>query len=528
MSLLLALAVSSGLALGGVSRFAVVVGADEGGNETEPLVFAETDARKVHDLLTDLGGVPHEQARLVTGGTRNAVLHALGDVRDAVSHAEARGDETVVLFYYSGHADDTRLQLGRQWLTYAELEELLVRTGADVRIALLDACQSGAMTGAVREKGGTRAPSFVFDLQERLDAHGQVVITSSAADEASQESDEIGGSYFTHFLASALTGAADDDGDDQITLSEAYRYVYRETVYRTSSARTTQHPTFSWDLAGRGDVVLADLSEARAPLVFPAGMAGRYAVFDQGRRGFVAEVELDGSEEVEVHLSPGRYLVQQRYPTHLEVAEVVLDGSRAVHLGGTAWASMEYEDDVAKGAIEKTIRRSRRPQPSVMIGLGSRSFTSTAIQDSYFPAVGGLSLSSRWAWRTGPWLAADAFAASGEGELRLDELDYGIPVTVSSTAAGVSAGVATAPRLVRAGLGARLAGTYMRRSFPGQDVGDQDLFAVAPGAVGWVAINPGPYVVDLELRGHYLPYRLDGADLGLAYTEAVLSFGYRF
>ena len=157
----------------------------------------------------------------------------------------------------------------------------------------------------------------------------------------------------------------------------------------------------------------------------------------------------------------------------------------------------------------------------------SRSFTSTAIQDAYFPTVGGLSLAGRWTWRAGPWVSADAFSAGAQGELRLPDLDYGIPVSVRTSAVGVASGVSTGPRLVRAGAGVRLASTYLRRSFPGQEVAAQDLFTVAPGLVGFVSVNPGPYVLELELRGHYLPYRLDGADLGLGFTEAVLSFGYR-
>ena len=40
MSGLLALALSGGVALGGVARFAVVVGANEGALDTRPLVFA--------------------------------------------------------------------------------------------------------------------------------------------------------------------------------------------------------------------------------------------------------------------------------------------------------------------------------------------------------------------------------------------------------------------------------------------------------------------------------------------------------
>jgi len=522
---MLALLLATGAALAGVSRFTVVVGNNEGHQETEPLVFAEEDAAKIHGLLTELGGIAPEHARLIRGGTRSQVLHALVDVNDAVATAKARGDQTVVVFYYSGHADDRELHLGRHWLRYDELEQLLAKSGADVRIALLDACQSGAMT---REKGATRAPSFVFDLGERIDAHGQVIITSSAADEASQESDEIGGSYFTHFLASALTGAADDDGDRIVTLSEAYRYVYRETVYRTSSSRRTQHPTFSWELQGRGDVVLADLNDGAAPLVFPASMVGRYALFDQGLRRFLAEVEVTGDGPREVFLPPGSYLVQQRYPTHLEVAEVDLDGRTPVMLGGAAFASMEYEDDAAKGAIDRTIRRARRPDLSLSAGIGARKFTADQVSEGYFPAAGMVAFQARWTWRSGPWLSADALQISAENELQIEDLTYGIPVALSGSSIGVTGGIATPARRAQAGLGVRLATTYIRRSFPGQDVPDQDLFTVAPGVVGWLGVHAEPYTIDLELRSHYLPYRLDGADLGLGFTEAVFSVGYRF
>ena len=60
-------------------------------------------------------------------------------------------------------------------------------------------------------------------------------LTSSSEDEASQESDQIGSSFFTHYLVSGLRGAADASDDDLVTLEEVYRYAREETLTRTAS-----------------------------------------------------------------------------------------------------------------------------------------------------------------------------------------------------------------------------------------------------------------------------------------------------
>jgi uncharacterized caspase-like protein len=71
-----------------------------------------------------------------------------------------------------------------------------------VRIAVLDACASGAFT---RLKGGKPRKAFLVD--ESASMRGHAFLTSSAATEAAQESDHIGASYFTHYLVSGLLPA---------------------------------------------------------------------------------------------------------------------------------------------------------------------------------------------------------------------------------------------------------------------------------------------------------------------------------
>src|SRR5215472_16235434 len=58
-------------------RFAVIAGNDSGGADTRPLLYAGADAGKVYDILTRLGGVRTEDARLIVDGGASDVLGAL-------------------------------------------------------------------------------------------------------------------------------------------------------------------------------------------------------------------------------------------------------------------------------------------------------------------------------------------------------------------------------------------------------------------------------------------------------------------
>lgn len=526
MSLLLASVFGVGLAVAEVQRFAVVVGNNEGAVGNARLYFAEQDARKVQGVLTELGGVSLMNTRSLYGKGRGDLLKVMADLQGPIASARQNGNETVLYFFYSGHADDTSLQLGRTDVSWTELGTLLEKSGADVRVAFVDACQSGTMT---RRKGGTRAPGFVFELAERLDARGSVIITSSGGDEASQESDEIGGSYFTHFLASGLSGNADDDGDGRVTLSETYRYVYHETVYRTSATRTgTQHPTGAWDLSANGEVVITELGRAgTGTLQLPAANPGTFAVFDVDRRMYVSEVAVTGMDR-QISLRPGQYLIQKRLPTHLAVAQVRIGASTVVRVDGTQFKDGEYEDDVAKGTINATIREAKRPKLALHLITGGRAFSDPTIAAAYFPNTAAAGLEGRFGWRDGKYLSADFLVGSGAGTLSIEGLSYPVNVELDSSTVGLGAGWRTPEFIVQAGGGLHLQAFWLRRRFPDEGVADQEIFSVAPGLSGWLGVHPGQFEAELQLRVHYLPFVVDGRDNGMGFSELVLGLGYRF
>src|SRR5262249_16603877 len=138
-----------------------------------------------------------------------------------------------------------------------------------------------------------------------------------------QESDEIQGSFFTHYLTSGLRGAADVDGDGRVTLSEAYGFAYENTVSRTVATRGgTQHPTFRFDMRGAGDVTLARADAPSSGMTFARNVAGEFVVFDSKRRVVVAEFDKQATESLRVAVAPGDYVVKKREADHVRLGKL--------------------------------------------------------------------------------------------------------------------------------------------------------------------------------------------------------------
>lgn len=292
-------------------RMALVVGSNRGGSDSAPLRYAETDADRFARVLGELGGVKKDRLVILRAPGNDALRAAFEKMSDAVRDARARTPQPVVfVFYYSGHADGVNLELGRQLFPFAELRERIDRTGADVRVAFVDSCKSGALT---QERGMTRGPSFDLLVTDKLDVGGAAIITSSSASENAQESAEIGSGYFTHFVVSALRGAADADADGRVTLAETYRYASLKTIAETARTMAgAQHPSYAFKITGRGDLVLSDLRGRGGALRFPAGDGGEYLVVDASRGEVAAEVVLPPGERRRLALAPGEYVVGRR------------------------------------------------------------------------------------------------------------------------------------------------------------------------------------------------------------------------
>lgn len=311
-----------------VTRYAVLIGANQGARGDRPLSFAETDAERVAEVLADLGDVPAENQVVLRGRPASVVRRALITVNDRIRTTQRAGDESVLFVYYSGHADASALHLYDERLELAEIEALVRGSPADVRVLVIDACRSGALT---RVKGGRPAPPV--ELDRELLGEGLVFLTSSAAGEDAQEADDVGGSFFTHFFTSGLLGAADRDGDGDVTLAEAFQFAREQTI--VASSRTlagTQHPTFRYELRGRGDITLTRPGGAqrRATLRLPDGID--WLVIRDGEHGRVI-AEVDGAAARRgLSLRPGSYFVRGRGPDALYEGTIRLERTAAIQL----------------------------------------------------------------------------------------------------------------------------------------------------------------------------------------------------
>src|SRR4029079_2701338 len=121
----------------GLRRFAIVAGNETGGGETRALLYASADARKVHDILTRLGGVRPEDATLLIGASASQLLGALVAVEQQAAEAKQRGERTALFFYYSGHAKDGALRMGETRIAIDGIKARIASSPIDVRIAIL-------------------------------------------------------------------------------------------------------------------------------------------------------------------------------------------------------------------------------------------------------------------------------------------------------------------------------------------------------------------------------------------------------
>jgi len=302
-----------------LARYAIIAGANYGGPDRPQLKYAESDARAFDAVLRELGGVSASNRLLLIEPDTDEVVQAFAEVALRLAADAAEGRRAEVIVYYSGHSDEQGLLLGGERFGYGELKRMIAELGADVRIAVLDSCSSGALT---RAKGGVHRPPFLVDASTDLEGHA--FLTSSAPDEASQESDRIGASFFTHYLVSALRGAGDSSRDGKVTLNEAYEFAFHETLARTQGTRIgAQHAAYDIRLTGTGDLVITDLRGTSAALTFDVDVAGRVFVRDQQDR-LVAELRKASGDTVELALGPGDYEVTVDAGGGLAAASVTL------------------------------------------------------------------------------------------------------------------------------------------------------------------------------------------------------------
>lgn len=329
-----------------INRYVVAVSANYGGQGRPVLRYAESDAKSFAKVLGEMGGVQAGNVILVKEPGVAALQKQLDGLDAKIAQGKNAAGRNEVLFYYSGHADEKGLRLGNEVYAWKELRKRIDAMKADVKIAVIDACGSGAIT---RLKGGVAVPAFMVD--QSSDMKGYAFITSSTQDESSQESDKLRGSFFTHSLVSGLRGAGDLSGDGKVTLSEAYQFAFNETLQRTEKTMGgAQHPSRDMNLAGTGDVVMTDLRSTSAGLELDEDVDGRLFIRDANGE-LVAELYKKAGRAMSLGFPAGKYTVRLERPAEFSEAAVTLQNNRREKLSHKQFAAVSAEQTTLRGEI---------------------------------------------------------------------------------------------------------------------------------------------------------------------------------
>ncbi len=347
----------------GPATYAVLVGSNQAGPGQQSLQWAVRDAERVRQVLVELGGYDPDNVQLIEDPTPSELLGSLDGVAAKLGAHAAQDEDAVFLFYYSGHAKAQGLELGANELRLEQLEAKLEAMPAAFTLVVLDACQAGAISGV---KGATPAADFSHNASEGLSTRGLAVLASSTGTELSQESEELEGSYFTHHLITGLRGAADDNSDGRVTLSEAYAYAYHHTLVSTAATAVgRQHVTLETQMEGRGEMVLTRPSEADAFLRLPQEMAGDLLIYGAESRVVSAELHKAPGSPLKVGLVPGAYEALLREDGDLYRCQLELnEGTTTFYRSGCEYIPPVITTDIKGYVAQERLER-------LMVELGA-------------------------------------------------------------------------------------------------------------------------------------------------------------
>lgn len=284
---------------GGVARFALIVGANRGVDPALPLLrYADDDAVRYSELFGALGVRVHlltrpdeNTLRVSADALSNArppvhaeLARAVAELAREVATAHELGRRVVFYFVYAGHGNvgsnnTAYLALEDQRLEPAQIERQIVdRVGANQTHLIIDACYSLSVA-KVRGTGGSRheivGPFAVAEGLARRPDVGLLLSTTSTNE--SHEWSDFQAGVFSHEVRSGLDGAADIDGDGQVSYDEIGSFISRAN----DPVPNERYRPSVYAKAPRDDSQLVDLRQASGRrLTIEAATGGAHFVLE--------------------------------------------------------------------------------------------------------------------------------------------------------------------------------------------------------------------------------------------------------
>ncbi len=327
-------------------RFGLFIGANKGGPNRVTLRYAHDDARAIKSVLEEMGGVMPGDAALLEQPNREIFFREMKALGERVKQGKGQYRRVEAIVYYSGHSDEEAIHLGGDKVTFAEFREAVTSIEADVRIAILDSCASGAFT---QSKGVKQRAPFLMDTA--YDMKGYAFMTSSSADEAAQESKLLRGSFFTRNLISGMRGAADMNLDGRITLTEAYQFAFDNTLEQTErTVGGPQHPNYNIQMSGKGDVIVTDISRSDELLRIKSDVGGKIYIHNQSNV-LVVELNKPPGRTISIGLAEGEYRVLLIADGYISEARVILKKGKGQTLDRSRFERVEKIPTRSRGDV---------------------------------------------------------------------------------------------------------------------------------------------------------------------------------
>ncbi len=231
-----------------MSKYALLIGVSQyAAEELKPLPSAEQDVEAMRRVLQhpEMGGFAAEQITMLTNPTKTKVEDSIYEL------FAGKRQNDLLLFYFSGHG--VKNEAGKLYFTVPDtrkfqgavmehtavsasmLHERMGRSISEYQVLVLDCCFSGAIA-----KGMTIKDDGGVDVRSQLGGRGRAIFTASSSTQYSFQQDDLPLSVYTQFFVEGIEkGAADFDGDGQISADELHRYVW-EKVQKVAPAMTPQ------------------------------------------------------------------------------------------------------------------------------------------------------------------------------------------------------------------------------------------------------------------------------------------------